>query len=90
MLEVRGFGADIEYPMPLPEVVKLIQRSAEMPDKEAYGMFGMGHGTINATDQIAAENGIEAKVIGVVTKDPGISVRSAGARTPGRKLKLAA
>ncbi len=96
MLAVNGYGADIEDPMPTPEVVKLLQSKAKIPDRVAYGMFGMGHGTINATSQpeelikVAAENGVEAKVIGSVTKETGIVIRSAGARTPGRKLKLAA
>lgn len=96
MLAVNGYGADIENPMPAPESAKLIQAQAGIPDKEMYGMLGMGHGTINATSQpdefikVAAENGVEAKVIGMVTKTSGIVMRSAGAKTPGRKLKLAA
>ncbi len=92
MLAVNGYGADIEEPMPAPESAKLLQAEAEITDEVMYGILGLGHGTINATSQpdelikVATENGVEAKVIGIVTKKQGITLRSAAAMTPGKKL----
>ena len=92
MLAVNSLGADIHDPMPQPEVVRLLQLKAKFPDIKSYAEWGNGHGTINATHEperlikVASNNSVEAKVIGVVTEKPGITMRSAAAMTPGKKL----
>ncbi len=96
MLAVSGFGADIEDPYEAPEIMKHVLRAAGVADRDAYGMLHMGSGMIIATSEpeklidVAAENDVDAKVIGLVTKEPGVVVRSAGVTAPGRKLKFAA
>ncbi len=96
MLQTSGYGADIEDPFEPPEVMKHVLRTSGVKDRDAYGMFHMGAGMVVATSQpekfidVAQENNILAKVIGEVTKAPGVVIRSAGVSAPGRKLKFAA
>lgn len=96
MLAVSGYGADIEDPYAPPEIMKEVLRHAEVKDRVGYQTLHMGMGMAVATSEpdkfidIAAENDVEAKVIGLVTKEPGVTVRSAGLTAPGRKLKFAA
>jgi phosphoribosylformylglycinamidine cyclo-ligase len=93
LLSVSGYGADIESPLNPPEVMKHIQRVSEMSDYDLYGKWHGGQGLVAATAEpdkliaLAADNDIEgAQQIGVVTKQPGIRLRSAAAQKPGRKL----
>lgn len=91
LLAVSGYGADISDPYPVPEPMKLIQKAADMTDRDLYGSFHGGQGMIAATPEAdelidcAERNGVEAKVIGEVTKAPEIIMRSQG-RAKGRKL----
>jgi phosphoribosylaminoimidazole (AIR) synthetase len=56
--------------------------------------MGMGMAVVTSEPEefieAAADNDVEAKIIGLVTKDPAVTVRSAGVTAPGRKLKFAA
>ena len=96
MLAVSGYGADIEDPYEPPKIMKEVLRLAEVKDRIAYSTLHMGTGMTVVTSEpekfidVAAENNVEAKVIGLVTKEPGVVVRSAGLSAPGRKLKFAA
>lgn len=91
MLEPSGLGAELDDLYEPGEVVSLIQHDAELGDKEAYTVWNMGQGMIVATDKpkklikLAEEHGKEAKVVGEVTKDPKITIRSQG-RRKGAKL----
>jgi phosphoribosylformylglycinamidine cyclo-ligase len=96
MLAVSGYGADIEDPHATPEIMKEILRLGKVPDKVAYKTVHMGSGMMVVTSQpdkfidVAHDNDVEAKVIGTITKKPGVVIRSAGVTAPGRKLKFAA
>lgn len=96
LLSVQGLGADISEPFDTPEAMQLIQAAGEMPDDVMYGIWHGGHGMVVATSKpkrfikVAAQNGVEAKEVGEVTKKRGIRLRSAGAQAPGKKLKHAA
>lgn len=96
MLAVSGYGADIESPQHPSEIMKEILRRSKTPDRVAYSTVHMGTGMAVVTSEpdkfidVAADNDVEAKVIGIVTKEPGVVVRSAGVTAPGRKLKFAA
>ena len=96
MLAVSGYGTDIEDPYEAPEIMKYVLWAAGVPDRDAYGMLHMGSGMIVATDEpekfvgVAAENDVEAKIIGMVRREPGVTIRSAGVTQSGRKLKFAA
>ncbi len=92
LLAVSGYGADIELPYEPPYPMQLVQRMADMSDKDAYGTWNMGQGMIVVTDEpekvidLAAKSDVLAKELGPVTKKPGIRIRSAGAKTPGQIL----
>lgn len=96
MLAVSGYGADIEDPYEPPEIMKEVLRVSKTPDRVGYSTLHMGSGMIVVTSQpeqfieVAGNNDVEAKIIGMVTKEPGVVVRSAGVTAPGRKLKFAA
>lgn len=96
MLAVSGYGADIDDPYEPPEIMKKVLELAQLPDEVAYQTTHMGMGMDVVTSQpdelidVAKENGVDAKVIGMVTKEPGVIVRSAGLTAPGHKLTFAA
>lgn len=95
MLAVSGYGADIEAPYEPPLIMKEVLRLAKVPDRVAYSTFHMGTGMVVVTSEpdefidVAKGDDVEAKVIGMVTKEPGVVVRSAGLTAPGRKFKFA-
>lgn len=96
MLKVSGYGADIEDPYEPPEIMKEVLRLAKVKDRVGYSTTHMGMGMAVVTSEpdqfinVAKDNDVEAKVIGVVTKESGAVVRSAGITAPGRSLKFAA
>ncbi|MDB5185747.1 MAG: hypothetical protein JWL85_270 [Candidatus Saccharibacteria bacterium] len=97
LLKATGFGADIEAPFAPPEIMDLVQRAGNVPDEEIYRILNMGNGMIVATPdpsrmiELVGEHGMEAKVIGTVTKETSnITIKSAGVMTPGVKLVYAA
>jgi phosphoribosylformylglycinamidine cyclo-ligase len=93
MLEPTGYGADIYQPYSPPVIMELVQKAADIPDQEAYEVLNMGNGMVVATPEpetlieVADDHSIKAKVIGTVTKEPGITIRSAGVKTPGSILE---
>jgi phosphoribosylformylglycinamidine cyclo-ligase len=92
LLEVSGFGADIDNPYTPPQVIKLVQRLGQIADHDAYASWNMGQGMIVVTSEpekvisVASKNDIEAQEIGFITKQSGIRLRSTGAMTPGQML----
>ena len=93
LLEATGFGADIGEPFEPSPAMKELQAWADVGDHEIYKVWNMGQGMIVATNEtdklitLAAEHGVAAKVVGEVTEQPGIVIRSAGAvARPGKKL----
>jgi phosphoribosylaminoimidazole (AIR) synthetase len=74
----------IDAPFVPEEIVLYCQELGSVPDEEAYRTWNMGQGMIVITPQpepviaVAASHEIEAKVIGRVTRVPGIIIVSQG------------
>ncbi len=87
MLEPSGRGAVITDPIDPPEIMKHVQDIRGFDDRTAYGKWHMGPGMVIATpepDVVFAEAkrmGFAPKVIGEVTRNPGIVITNRGARS---------
>lgn len=96
MLQTSGFGADIDNPYTPPKIMEEVLRISKTPDEKAYQTLHMGMGMAVVSSEpdklinVAAESGVDAQIIGTVTKEPGIVIRSAGLSKPGQKLVFAA
>lgn len=83
LLRPSGLGARIYDPF-LPNKLMLYCQELGITDFEAYRTWNMGQGMIVVTKEsdqvikIAKEHEIEAKVIGEITKKPGIVISSKG------------
>lgn len=92
ILKVSRRGADILEPLPPPEIMLLCQREGGVPDREAYQTWNMGHGLVAISPDpapvlaLAREFGLEARVIGEVTKNPVIRIRSLGTEKRGERI----
>lgn len=91
-LRPSGLGAVINNPFEPSELMLYCQEVGKVTDLEAYGTWNMGQGMAIITPEpedvikVAKDHGIQAKVIGEIVKEPGISIASKGFyRTP---LKL--
>ncbi|MCK5289830.1 MAG: hypothetical protein KAJ56_02700, partial [Candidatus Aenigmarchaeota archaeon] len=84
VLKPSGFGADIDTPFTPGEALLHCQEKGNIPDNEAYRAFNMGQGMVVITPnpeeaiKIAQEFGIEAQIIGKVTEEKGIRIKSQG------------
>jgi len=93
LLGRTGCGAIIEGLFEPPEAMKRIQDWGNVTDREAYGTWNMGQGMLIVTEdtekviKIAGENGIDAKVAGIVDDKGEIVLKSKGVEAPGRLLK---
>jgi len=82
-LKPSGLGAVIDDPYS-PSDLMLFCQQAGISDREAYRTWNMGQGMILVSSvyediiKVASEHNIEAKVIGYVTKNPGIIINSKG------------
>ena len=82
MLMLTDLGAFLENPIMPPEVMIYAQTLAKIPMTEAYQTWNMGHGMIIATPspqeiiKVAQAHNIEAQVVGTVTRDPAIRIRT--------------
>ena len=69
-----------------------LQEKGGVKDKEAYRTLNMGQGMIIITPEpdrvmkIAMKHAIGAEVIGEVTPEPGIMIKSKGAHSRGKEL----
>jgi len=92
VLRPSGFGALIEDLFNPPEIMSYTQRLGKVSDEEAYSTWNMGQGMVVISPEpdevirVSNEKGIDAKVIGVVKKDSGITIISKGEITLGKKL----
>jgi phosphoribosylformylglycinamidine cyclo-ligase len=79
-----ALGADITDPLPPGPLLHYLQEQGNVSDYEAYRAWNMGQGMLLITPQpeavmaMAAQQGIPAQVIGEVTPQPGIRLRSQG------------
>jgi phosphoribosylformylglycinamidine cyclo-ligase len=83
-LKPSGFGASIDSPMPVPELMLHCQKVGQITDHEAYKTWHMGQGMVLITPEphavlaIARGHHLEASVIGTVTASPRVRIASRG------------
>lgn len=83
-LKPSGLGARITDPFQPSPLMLYCQELGQVTDAEAYRTWNMGQGMAiitpdpDAAIKIAMSHGIEAKIIGEVTKDPEIVVANQG------------
>ncbi|MBU6323547.1 MAG: hypothetical protein KGI41_01290 [Patescibacteria group bacterium] len=94
VLRPSGLGATLTDLFDPPAITKHCQEAGKIPDAEAYRAWNMGQGMAVITPEpekaIAAAKrfGIEAKVAGTVTKEPGVRFTSKGAFSAGERLAV--
>ena len=75
-----------------PEITSYCQKTGDISDADAYRAWNMGQGMALVTpepEQVLAEAkkyGIDARLAGKVTKEPGIRLISKGVEAPGQEL----
>ena len=80
---VADVGFDLDFLPETPPIFRLIQRLGQVPDEQMYSVFNMGIGfcvVVPESDSaraiaIAAENGVEAFVLGRAVVEPKRTVR---------------
>lgn len=83
-LKPSGLGANINDPFQPAPLMLYCQELGSVSDNEAYRTWNMGQGMALITPQpeeaikIAQSHGIEAKIIGKVTKEPKITITNQG------------
>ncbi len=88
------FGADLDELWPPDESMLKLQEYGKVKDEEAYRVWNMGTGMImisNEFSKIAAimkKHHIQAKIIGTVSKKPGVRLRSQGYFSKGKVLEF--
>jgi phosphoribosylformylglycinamidine cyclo-ligase len=84
LLRRVGLGAEITDPLPPGPLLCYLQEHGPVSDYEAYRVWNMGQGMLLITPQpeaviaIARQHSITAQIIGEVTTQPGIRLRSRG------------
>jgi phosphoribosylformylglycinamidine cyclo-ligase len=84
LLKPSGCGADLTDLFEPCNLMHYCQMLGKVPDDEAYKTWNMGQGMVittpNPQDVInaAQKHGIEAKIVGLVTKEQGIRIISRG------------
>lgn len=87
-------GADLDEPWAPNEPMLKLQEYGQVNDEEAYRVWNMGTGMIvisNEFSKIAAvmkKHHIEAKIMGTVSKNPGIRLVSQGCFSKGRVFRF--
>jgi phosphoribosylformylglycinamidine cyclo-ligase len=91
-LKPSGLGAEIASPYRPAPLMSLLQFKGGIPDDEIYKVWNMGMGAVAITPEpfnmlaLAHEHGKAAAIIGEVTRESGINIRSHGAFSPGTIL----
>lgn len=94
MLKPSGLGADIIDPFEPNKTMKHLQEIGRVSDEEAYKTFNMGQGMIVATPdpeaviEVSESYGSEAKIIGEITRNRGITITSRGINKTNQQLKF--
>ena len=92
LLRRANLGADITSPLPPGPLLAYLQEHGPVSDREAYRAWNMGHGMLLCTPQpdtaleIAGRHGITAQVVGRISAEPGIRLRSHGRFDTGKLL----
>ena len=93
ILKPSGMGALIDNPLDPTTLMLYCQEKGGVADREAYRTWNMGQGMAIITPhpdkvmEIAEKHGIESGVIGRVTANPGITIKSKGYKSKGYHLK---
>lgn len=83
-LRPTGLGAVIDEPFEPAELMLYCQQLGNVTDREAYRTWNMGQGMLiispspGAVIEVAGEHDIEAKVVGEIVEEPGITIHSKG------------
>jgi phosphoribosylformylglycinamidine cyclo-ligase len=94
ILRRTGFGARLTDLFEPPEIMAYCQRLGGVSDYDAYGTWNMGQGMALITDNPdkvlveAKAQGMEAKLAGVITQEPGITLVSRGIEMPGKEIQF--
>ena len=92
LLRRAGLGADISSPLAPGPLLGYLQERGPVSDREAYRVWNMGHGMLLCTPQpdaalaVAERHGLTAQVVGRITTEPGIRLRSRGRFDAGKLL----
>jgi phosphoribosylformylglycinamidine cyclo-ligase len=92
VLKHSGLGAIVDNPFEPSEFLKHVQFWGEVEDREAYRTWNMGQGMIIITPEpekvmsIAKEYEINSQLIGQVTEDKSITIKSKGCFKEGEDL----
>ena len=92
LLRRVNLGADITSPLPPGPLLTYLQERGPVSDREAYRVWNMGHGMLVCTPQpdavlaVAENHGITAQVVGRLSTQRGIRLRSRGCFSAGEVL----
>jgi len=79
LTRLSDYGFSIDSPLPPQDVYRWIQESGDISDPEMYRTFNMGMGYVCIVPQegvgVVLEVFPDAKVVGAVTKEPGVYLR---------------
>ena len=88
------YGANLDSLWPAHKPMLELQKMGNISDEEAYEVWNMGTGMILICNNFAAVEkamkkfGIEAQIIGEVTRQPGVRLTSRGAFKDGQQLEF--
>jgi len=94
VLRPSGFGARLTDLCEPGEIVQYVQKTGKITDRDAYRAWNMGQGMALITpepDKVLVEAkkyGIEAKLAGEITEEPGVRLISRGCETSGKEMKF--
>ncbi|HRH24293.1 MAG TPA: AIR synthase-related protein [Candidatus Paceibacterota bacterium] len=94
VLRPSGLGAKLTDLFDPPEVMAHCQKLGKISDHDAYRAWNMGQGMALITpepEKVVKEAqafGIEAKIAGKITKEPGVTLVSRGTEKPGQTLEF--
>lgn len=92
ILKATNYGATIDDPFEPGDIVQYVQKIGNVSDAEAYKTWNMGQGMVIVSPdpenvmKVAQKHNIESKVIGEITQEPGIRVKSQGVMSNGEQL----
>ncbi|MBI4116279.1 hypothetical protein HY449_00880 [Candidatus Pacearchaeota archaeon] len=92
-LNGTGLGAHVE-PFEPNDFIKYLQYIGKIDDALAYRTWNMGQGMIIITSEpekvmnVASFHNIESKIIGEITKNPGITIKSKGYYSEEEELRF--
>lgn len=84
VLRASGYGATITDPFTPSSLILHCQDIANVSDEEAYKTWNMGNGMMIITSDpdaviaVSKKHGVAAKISGIITESPGITIRSRG------------